>query len=138
MKLSWPITGPDALTLEQRLTAMAERAAGAVAATWRKLATVAVLLLAAIVAYHVVFGDNGMLVYHQKRVEYRKVQKEVEQMQKDNDALSDQVKALQSDPKAIEKEAREQLRYAKPGEVIYLLPGKPADKPPANATANKR
>jgi cell division protein FtsB len=29
----------------------------------------------------------------------------------------------------IEKEAREQLRYAKPGEVIYLLPEKTGPQP---------
>jgi cell division protein FtsB len=31
---------------------------------------------------------------------------------------------LRNDPKAIEQEAREQLHYAKKGEVIYLLPEK--------------
>jgi cell division protein FtsB len=124
--------------LETRVSGAVTLAIHAAAVAWRKLATAAVLLLAVVVAYHVVFGDNGMVAYQKKRAEYRKLQQEVEQMQKDNDALSNQVKALQSDPKAIEKEAREQLRYAKPGEVIYLLPGKPADKPPADATANKR
>jgi cell division protein FtsB len=29
---------------------------------------------------------------------------------------------LQADPKAIEKEAREQLHYARPGEVVYVEP----------------
>ena len=29
---------------------------------------------------------------------------------------------LNSDPDAIEREAREKLHYAKPGEVIYTLP----------------
>ena len=43
-------------------------------------------------------------------------------MDEDNRRLDAEIKALKSDPKAIEKEAREQLRYAKPGEVIYLLP----------------
>lgn len=91
------------------------------------------------VAYHAVFGANGMIVYDKKRTELKSVNLDVEKLQQENQRLSDQIKALKSDPKAIEKEAREQLRYARPGEVIYLLPGqKRADTPPPNATAEKR
>lgn len=133
-----PTIDQQPTTIEQRLTTAATRAAELIGRLWRKLATVAVLCLAVLVAYHVVFGANGMLVYQKKRAEFHVLEKQVEQMQKDNQALSNQVKSLKSDPKAIEKEAREQLRYARPGEVIYLLPGKPADPPPANATAKKR
>ncbi len=125
--------------VEERLTNSATRVATAVVAARRKLATAAVMLLALLVAYHVVFGNNGMIVYQNKRAEFRSLQKDVEQAQKDNQALSEQVQSLKSDPKAIEKEAREQLRYARPGEVVYLLPGqKQPDRPPANATAQKR
>jgi len=107
--------------------------------TRRKIATAGVLAVAALVAYHAVFGANGMVVYGNKRTELKSVNVEVDKLQKENQQLSDQIKALKSDPKAIEKEAREQLRYARPGEVIYLLPGqKRADTPPANATADKR
>ena len=107
--------------------------------TRRKLATVGVLAIAALVAYHAVFGANGMVMYQNKRMELKAVDVEVEKLQKENEQLSDQIKGLKSDPKAIEKEAREQLRYARPGEVIYLLPGqKRADTPPPNATAEKR
>ena len=41
------------------------------------------------------------------------------------------------DPKRIEKEAREQFHYARPGEVIYVAPERPAPTPPANRSANK-
>lgn len=104
----------------------------------RKLATAGVGLLAVFLAFHIVFGANGIMVYQKKRSEYRTVQKEVEQLQKDNQALSDQVRALKTDPRAIEREAREQLRYARPGEVIYLLPQPKPVPPPPNAAAQKR
>ena len=95
--------------------------------------------MAALVAYHAVFGANGMVVYQNKRMELKSVNVEVDKLQKENQQLSDQINGLKSNPKAIEKEAREQLRYARPGEVVYLLPGqKQADTPPANATAEKR
>ncbi len=104
----------------------------------RKLATIGVCLLAAWVLFHVVFGANGMLVYQQKRTEYRKLQQQVEDLQKEKAALEQRTKALKTDRATIEKEAREQLGYAKPGEVVYVMPGqKSAETPPANAAAKK-
>ena len=38
---------------------------------------------------------------------------------------------------AIEKEAREQLKYAKPGEMIYVLPAPKVESIPSTATAQK-
>jgi cell division protein FtsB len=105
----------------------------------RKVATVGVLAIAALVAYHAVFGANGMVVYQNKRIELKSVNVEVDRLQKENQQLSDQITGLKSDPKAIEKEAREQWHYTRPGEVVYLLPGqKRADTPPPNTTAEKR
>jgi cell division protein FtsB len=101
----------------------------------RKLATAGVGLLALVLAFHIVFGANGIVVYQKKRAEYRTLQKDLEQLQKDNQALSDQIRALKTDPQAIEREAREQLRYARPGEVIYLMPRPRPAVPPANAAA---
>ena len=104
----------------------------------RKLATLAVALLALQVAWHVIFGANGAVVYQQKRTELHKLQQESWQVQQENQQLQQRIQDLKSDPKTIEKEAREQLRYARPGEVIYTVPGPPAPQPPANATAQKR
>ena len=39
--------------------------------------------------------------------------------------MRQQVQRLQSDPEAIEREAREKLHYAKPGEVIVAMPAQP-------------
>ncbi|HKS95979.1 MAG TPA: septum formation initiator family protein [Terriglobia bacterium] len=101
----------------------------------RKLATVAVALLAVVIGYHAIFGENGALVYQKKKAEYRQLQNDVQQLQSENDKLSQQIHALKTDPKAIEREAREQLRYAKPGEVVYLLPAPPQKD--ANVDAKK-
>lgn len=104
----------------------------------RKIATAAVVLLAVQVAWHVVFGANGAVVYRQKRAEHRKLVQETEQIQLENQRMEQHIQALKSDPKTIEKEAREQLRYARPGEVIYTMPAPPPPQPPANATAKKQ
>jgi cell division protein FtsB len=103
-----------------------------------KLATAAVAVLAIVLAMHVIFGANGMVVYQGKKAEYRALQKDVDQLQKENQELLDQIKALKTDPSAIEREAREQLHYARPGEVIYLTPGQTnPNAPPPNASAKK-
>ena len=103
---------------------------------WRRRgATLAFCLLACWVAYHAIFGDNGMMVYSHKRSEHRALEKEILDLKQENDRLSHDVKALKDDPKTIEKEAREQLRYARPGEVIYTIPQ--AVQAPSTVTAQK-
>ena len=88
----------------------------------RKLATVGVLVLTAAVAYHVVFGANGAMIYSKKKDEYRRLQKENLDLEQENKDLAAHAKALKTDPRAIEREARESLHYVRPGEVVYSAP----------------
>lgn len=104
----------------------------------RRLATVGVALLAGMLAWHFVFGANGMLAHHQKKTEGRALDAEIESLQRENQRLQVEIESLKSDPQAIEREAREQLRYARPGEVIYTLPPPAQPAPPENASAQKR
>jgi cell division protein FtsB len=92
----------------------------------RKLATGGAGCLACLLAYHLVFGANGLMVYQQKRHEYRQLQQQIQTLQQQNQNLEQQIKGLKTDPQMIEKEARERLRYARPGEVVYTLPKAPA------------
>jgi cell division protein FtsB len=100
----------------------------------RRLATGGVALLTAWLFLHVMFGANGMVIYRSKRAERQKLQAEIDHLQKENDLYTQRIRALQSDPKAIEKEAREQLHYARPGEVVYVAPSPPR---PNNNAARK-
>jgi cell division protein FtsB len=102
----------------------------------RRIATVTVMVLAALLFLHVVFGSNGMVVYKRKRAEYVSLQKRIIQEQKENDLYTQQIQGLKTDEKAIEKEAREQLRYVRPGEYVYVPPA-PASAPPVNHSAKK-
>ena len=90
----------------------------------RKLATAAAAVLAIGVGYHVVFGANGIIVYEQKRHETHMLNQQMLELQRENAQLKEHVDRLQSDPDAIEHQAREQLHYTRPGEVIYALPAK--------------
>ena len=95
----------------------------------RKLATFGAALLACLLAYHVVFGANGIVQYEQKRKEFRQVQEQNRSLEQQNQELEKQNQALKNDAQAIEKEAREHLHYARSGEVIYTVPAKPAAAP---------
>jgi cell division protein FtsB len=93
---------------------------------WRRLGTVAAILLIVGLLLHAMFGANGMVIYQQKHAEMQALRSEVERVQKENNQYVDQIKSLKSDPAAIEKEAREQLHYTRRGEVIYVAPDPPA------------
>ena len=96
-----------------------------------KLATAGVGVLLFVIGYHVIFGVNGVIAYQHKRHESKELQQQIESLQQQNERAQEQIKALKYDPQAIEKEAREHLRYARPGEMIYTLPAtKPAVTPP--------
>jgi cell division protein FtsB len=103
---------------------------------WRRLGTAFAILLFAGLLLHAMFGANGMVIYRLKRSEMQSLKNEVDRLQKENSQYVDQIKSLKSDPAAIEKEAREQLHYAKPGEVVYVAPG-PPQKPPTGRAKNE-
>ena len=109
---------PTPLSARERALELARRA-------WRPAGTVIAVVLALLVMGHVVNGNHGLTVWHQKRAEDRQLQKEIKDVQQENAQLRKQIDRLKSDPDAIEHEAREKLHYAKPGEVIYSLPTPP-------------
>ena len=94
-------------------------------------------MIAASLFVHVMFGDNGMVVYKQKRAEYQTLRKQIVQVQQENERYTQQIQGLKSDQTAIEKEAREQLGYAKPGEYVYVPPAPAKPAPAPNRSAKK-
>jgi len=103
----------------------------------RRLATAAVAGLASWLFVHVMFGANGMVVYRQKKAEYQNLQQEIGGLERENERTSQQIKALQTDPATIEKAAREELRYARPGEVVYVAPEPAKTQSPEVNSARK-
>jgi cell division protein FtsB len=87
-----------------------------------KIATAAVVVVMVVLGYHAIFGANGLLMYQKKRQMSRELATQNQSLNEENAVLEQQIKGLKSDPKMIEKEARERLRYARPGEVIYTIP----------------
>src|ERR1700761_2821368 len=95
---------------------------------WGKVATGAAAVLAIGMGYHVIFGQNGLTAFQQKRQETHVLDDQLHSLQHENDLLKGHVDRLQNDPNAIEHQAREELHYTRPGEVIYTLPVTPAAK----------
>jgi cell division protein FtsB len=125
---------PQAEALAERWMEKSRPFRTAVYGARRRLATGAVVVLTVWLFLHVMFGANGMVVYRSKREEHQKLRAEIDKLQQENDRYARQIKALQNDPKAIEKEAREQLHYARPGEVVYV---DPSPQKPATDSAHK-
>lgn len=87
----------------------------------RVLATLCLAALATFLGYKVIVGANGMKVWQSKRAEERQLERDIERMQHEQQELQRRVEGLQrGDPSLIEKEAREQLGYVKPGEVVLF------------------
>src|SRR6201995_3651385 len=106
---------------------------------WRKKATGAAALLAIGMGYHVIFGQNGLTVYQQKRQDADALDHQLHSLQRENELLKGHVDRLQNDPNAIEHQAREELHYTRPGEVIYTMPtATPVNTTSVPANATKR
>jgi cell division protein FtsB len=87
----------------------------------RNLSYVLVVVCVALLA-HEIFGPHGFLALRQEKKEIDTLRQQIHQLRVENEQLDKRIKALQSDPKAIERLAREQMRLARPGEIIYTLP----------------
>jgi cell division protein FtsB len=118
------VTGPKSQKTQP--SSLGARIAGIAYRSRRRVATVLAVALAAFLAYHMMFGANGITVYQQKRDESRALQSEILELQQENSRLAEHVQHLKTDPDTIEHEARMILHYARPGEVIYKLNDKPA------------
>jgi cell division protein FtsB len=96
---------------------------------WRPAGTAIAVVLALLMTWHVVYGTHGLSVWQQKRTEDHQLQQQIKDLQQENAQMRQQIERLKSDPDAIEREAREKLHYAKPGEVIYTLPDQSQAQP---------
>jgi cell division protein FtsB len=120
--------------MQQQVTHLEEQAlrrhAAPPASPWplwrRRAATMAAGTLAAGMAYGVIFGHNGLTAFAHKRAEARTLEEQTMQLQQENERLRGHVERLQDDPDEIEHEARANLRYTRPDEVIVTVTTAPA------------
>ena len=67
-------------------------------------------------------SDRGLLEVHKQAERLTALETETARIQAENDALIDEIEALRTDPNEIERRAREDLKLARPGEVILVIP----------------
>jgi len=79
------------------------------------LVVLAILLLIGI-CYLPAIQENDRM-----RAQILELQKQIQAEQDKSQLLQAQIDALQNDPKTVERLAREELGYAKPGEMVVLF-----------------
>ncbi len=99
----------------------------------RKAATVLFVALSVFLGFYAIFGHDGLVAYQQKQHQAQRLQQQILDLQKQNDRLALHDQRLKTDRDTIEYEAREQMHYTRPGEVIYTLPQAPVATPAAKA-----
>ena len=81
-------------------------------------------MVAALAALSAV-DPGGLRKYLTLAREVGRMRGENARMARENAQLSREVHALRSDPAALERAVREELRYIRPGERVYVLEGEP-------------
>jgi cell division protein FtsB len=97
---------------------------------WRLPAALATFALVALLSMQL-FGQHGYLKLRQRAKELNAIQQDVQRLSDENKRIEERIRKLKSDPAAIEAIARQEMKLARPGEVVYTLPPseKPAEKP---------
>ena len=89
-------------------------------ARWARWGVVGAVALAASTA---AWDPDGVRKYLRLRAEVRRMQAENAQLAAENAQLAREARGLRGDPAALERAAREELRFVRPGERVYLLGG---------------
>jgi cell division protein FtsB len=101
--------------------------------TLRRCAIFVLALICVLIFVDEIFGPNGYVTLRRQKKEYTGLQQQIHTLSEQNQQLEQKIKALKNNPDAVEKQARDQLHLAKPGELIYMLPDKEPAQPPATA-----
>jgi cell division protein FtsB len=72
---------------------------------------------------------SGLAKSYRLEEECVRLADENQRVRQENHRLAREARALLVDPKARERAAREELRFIRPGEVIYRLDGRPGGTP---------
>lgn len=117
---------------------LAERVEIALHRHARVVGSGALLVVALLLGWNIVTGQNGISSWNGKRARDHQLTEEIERLNAENSRLGQHIERLKRDPAAIEFEARERLHYTRPDEVIYTLPSSSAgDAQPATASGEQ-
>lgn len=87
---------------------------------WVKTVAVVAVFLLLVLLITTVFGKKGLFEIAKNRKTYAALQTEIERLKAEKLRLEKEIAGLESDPRAVEREAREKLWLAKPGEKVIV------------------
>jgi cell division protein FtsB len=94
----------------------------------RKIFVLGVACLLLIMIVTAVFGKKGVMDLGRYRRELAARMQKIKDLEAEKDRLAAEIRLLESDPRAVEKEAREKLGLAAPGEKVVIDPAPPVKK----------
>lgn len=94
----------------------------------RKIFVLGVACLLLIMIVTAVFGKKGVMDLGRSRRELAARMQKIKDLEAERDRLAAEIRLLESDPRAVEKEAREKLGLAAPGEKVVVDPAPPVKK----------
>jgi cell division protein FtsB len=92
------------------------------AVTARRMTQAAIVFMFLAWTTYLIVGPGGLATLRERQREQRALEREVQELKQHNERLVKRQEALRRDPKAMEKVAREEMKYSRPGEVVYTLP----------------
>lgn len=101
----------------------------------RGLISLLVVLVSLFILLNAIFGQHGYLVLRKQQQTLKQAEEERGRAQTDQQNLKKELEYLRT-PEGIERAAREQMKLAKPGEIVVTVPdsGTPAKTDPNSPT----
>ena len=98
--------------------------------TFGKLWLPTLLVLYVFLAFSTAVGEHGFVHLWKLRQEQQTLESEAVALLQENKDLRDRIAQLQKDDGYLEKVVREELKFAKKGEIVYLFrnPSEPAER----------
>lgn len=97
--------------------------------TYKKLWLPTLLVLYVLLVLSTAIGEHGFVHLWKLRQEQHTLESDAVALLQENKDLRDRITRLQNDNDYLEKVAREELKFAKKGEVVYLFraPSEPSE-----------
>ena len=90
---------------------------------WQRCFVGLSLAINAILAYSLVWGDQGLNAYRDLKEQHQMLETRVQELDERNIALSREIRLLQTDEKYQEKIIRKRFNFVKDNEILYIFPG---------------
>ena len=92
----------------------------------KKILLIGFACLLVIMIVTALFGKKGVMELRRSRRILAERSERIRALEAEKVRLEDEIERLERDPRAVEKQAREKLGLARPGEKVVVDPGPPA------------